>query len=63
MHTRRGVLAEGTGQTYLADPGAEGQEAAATPGCSHDLPHRLLARLIFLNSLPMAGESADKDRV
>lgn len=63
MLTRQGVLVEDTGQTHLAYPDAEGQEAAASPGCSRDLPHRLRAQLIFLNSLPVASESAGKDRV
>jgi hypothetical protein len=43
MLMRWGVLAEDAGQTHPADLDALGQEAAATPGCSHDLPHRLRA--------------------
>jgi hypothetical protein len=63
MLTRRGVVVENTGQTHPADPDAEGQEAAAIPGCSHDLRHRLRTRVIFINSMPMASEPAGKDRV
>lgn len=63
MLTRRGVPVEDTGQSHSADPDAEGQEAAAIPGCSHDLRHRIQALVIFINSMPMASEPAGKDRV